>query len=145
MRRSAAIPWILLIVSLVPSPASLPTAQPDARAAKEPAALAVRVASLTPRYRGPQQLVVELEYGRAVPTTLAVADFDEDGIPDLLCGYGAGDSGALVLHRGVIGAVYPHDPRASGQPSPFLETADVMAVPTRPDFVEVGDCQHWAV
>src|SRR5205823_3955114 len=38
-------------------------------------------------YVGPEDLRVALEQNRAEPLSLAAADFDEDGIPDLVIGY----------------------------------------------------------
>jgi hypothetical protein len=46
----------------------------------------------------------------ARPTTLASADFDEDGMPDLVVGYASESGGAVVLHRGNVDAVYPNTP-----------------------------------
>src|ERR1043165_3294080 len=38
-------------------------------------------------YEGPQELMNALENNQAKPLSLASADFDEDGVPDLVSGY----------------------------------------------------------
>ena len=54
-----------------------------------------------------------LEAGQARPAALAAADFDEDGMPDLVSGYGATpDGGLLTLQRGNVDALFPNDPAA---------------------------------
>jgi hypothetical protein len=77
---------------------------------------------------------------------LASADFDADGVPDLLAGYATGEGGLLVLHRGNVDALYPHTPEArarkrAGQftSAPFLPDTRTFAVPAAPDFLHTGD------
>src|SRR2546423_2609393 len=48
--------------------------------------------------------------GNARPLTLAAADFDLDGAPDLLSGYAAGGQGLITFRRGNIDAFAPSDP-----------------------------------
>lgn len=43
-----------------------------------------------------------LEQQQAEPLSLASADFDEDGVPDLVGGYSGPLSGILSLHRGNV-------------------------------------------
>src|SRR5690606_4724569 len=73
---------------------------------------------------------------RARPLTLAAADFDADGVPDLLAGYAIADGGMLVLHRGNVDALYPNTPEArarrrAGQftSSPFLPAPRAFPLP----------------
>src|SRR5438876_2251583 len=40
--------------------------------------------------------------GGVQPLSLASADFDEDGMPDLISGYGGGNGGILTIHRGNV-------------------------------------------
>ncbi len=86
----------------------------------------------------------QLMAGGAQPLTLAFADFDEDGIPDLVSGYTLPH--AITLHRGNVNAIYPHTPevrqrKATSEFSeaPFLSPAQMFAVPEAPVFIGTGD------
>ena len=92
------------------------------------------------------ELLLEAE---ARPVSLAAADFDADGVPDLLAGYATGEGGKLVLHRGNVDALYPHTPEArarklAGQftAAPFLPGTRTFAVPAAPDFLERVGIEH---
>lgn len=75
------------------------------------------------------------------PLSLQAADFDEDGVPDLVAGYTApGGQGVVTLHRGNLAALWPYDARARMEdPAAFLPDARVFAVSEPPDFLAVGD------
>jgi uncharacterized repeat protein (TIGR01451 family) len=83
--------------------------------------------------------------GEAAPTggpslTLAKGDFDEDGVDDLVSGYGSGERGSIVLRRGNIAALWPYgESLRNGPPAPFLPGARTFAVPETPDFLAAGD------
>jgi len=62
----------------------------------------------------------------AEPAALAAGDFDEDGVPDLLCGYLGVGRGAVALHRGV--APLPGEVGGALTRSPFL-AANVFELP----------------
>jgi len=107
-------------------------------------------------YVGPEQLVRPLEQDQAQPLSLASADFDEDGVRDLISGYALPDgSGIITLHRGNIDSIYPNAPEAKQRKaegtfteSPFLSPAHVFALPVAPDFIGAGDFDadgHWDV
>jgi hypothetical protein len=75
---------------------------------------------------------------------LASADFDEDGVPDLLAGYSTLEGGLLVLHRGNLASIYPGPateapPKLADTPWPFLSTASLAPVVEAPDFLGAGD------
>ena len=84
---------------------------------------------------------------------MASADFDEDGVPDLLCGYAGSDGGVITLHRGNIDSIYPNAPEAKLRKSegkfseePFLDSAMVFGVSEPVDFLAAGDFDadgHW--
>jgi hypothetical protein len=75
--------------------------------------------------------------GRAVrATALASADFDEDGVADLVSAYAVEDVGLLTLHRGNIDAIYAGRWPAG---APFAPEARVFELPARPDLLAAGD------
>lgn len=97
-------------------------------------------------YAGPADLVRILKQNQAQPLALAAADFDEDGMPDLITGYMAQGSGIVSVLRGNVYTIYPNSPeaqsrRASGAftDAPFLSPARVFVAPQSPDFIGVGD------
>ena len=49
---------------------------------------------------------------RARPTALAAGDFDEDGVPDLICALAGTSTGYLTLRRGNVDAIFPNAPDA---------------------------------
>lgn len=80
------------------------------------------------------------------PTTLASADFDEDGMPDLVVGHSNEGGGAIVLHRGNVDALYPNAPdaqrrRAEGafEKGAFLPGPSRVALEFAVDFLGAGD------
>lgn len=109
---------------------------------------------ITP-YSGPIELTRVLEQNEARPMALCSADFDEDGVPDLISGYAGPNGGILTLLRGNVDSIYPNAPeakqrRAEGTftDAPFLSPAFVFAVPEAADFIGAGDFDgdgHWDV
>src|SRR5262245_18694429 len=68
---------------------------------------------LDPVYHGASRSLSAMKEGRMQARALATADFDEDGMPDLLVAHTSPDgNGALALHRGNADAVYPNQPEA---------------------------------
>ena len=106
-------------------------------------------------YTGPKRLTAALEQNLARPLALASADFDEDGVPDLVSAYAGWSAGMITLHRGNVDAIYPNSPEAKQRKamgtftdSPFLSPALVFEVPEAPDFLGAGDFDadgHWDV
>ena len=97
-------------------------------------------------YEGPEELRLALQQNQAQPLALASADFDEDGVVDLVSGYAYKRRGIITLLRGNADAIYPNTPeaqqrRASGATteSPFLSPARVFRVPVAADFIGAGD------
>ncbi|HEY6227310.1 MAG TPA: VCBS repeat-containing protein, partial [Verrucomicrobiae bacterium] len=85
--------------------------------------------------------------------SLAAADFDEDGVPDLAGGYAYQDRGIIAIHRGNIDSIYPNAPEAKLRvkngtftDAPFLSPARVFEMPVAADFLGAGDFDadgHW--
>lgn len=89
-------------------------------------------------YEGTERARAALQTNIASPTALSSADFDEDGVPDLICAYRAPDGGIIALHRGN----HPNTLQAQeGQftDAPFLSAAKAFELPQAPDFVGAGD------
>jgi hypothetical protein len=101
---------------------------------------------LPTRYVGDDSARQLLESQQVDPRALAAADFDEDGVPDLVSGYAANGAGIVTLHRGNVDAIFPNTPdakrrKAAGRfsDSPFLAAARVFTAPAAPEFLHTGD------
>jgi hypothetical protein len=97
-------------------------------------------------YEGEAALQSQLESNQARPLALASADYDEDGMPDLVSAYAAATSGIITLHRGNVDSVYPNTPDARRRKAegsltnaPFLSPAKLFRLSAAPDFIEAGD------
>jgi VCBS repeat protein/S-layer family protein len=97
-------------------------------------------------YTGPQEAVEALEQNLARPLALASADFDADGVPDLVTGYAGPQGGIILIHRGNLDSIYPNSPEAKRRKaegaytdSPFLSPARAFAVAVAADFIGAGD------
>src|SRR5262249_33645042 len=72
----------------------------------------------------------------AKPLAMAAADFDEDGMPDLIVVYAGTGGWVMTLHRGNVDAFFPNSPEAQQRKqrgeftdSPFLSPARVFTLP----------------
>src|SRR5215470_5317815 len=66
-------------------------------------------------HTGPADLCQVLEDNQAAPLAMASADLDEDGVPDLVCGYRAQKGGIITVHRGNVDSLYPNTPEATAR------------------------------
>jgi hypothetical protein len=76
--------------------------------------------------------------------SVAVADFDRDGTPDLVTGYATADGGALTMQRGSAAATSPSPSdwaaiQRGEFVTPFVATANTIELPVRPDFLKAID------
>jgi len=97
-------------------------------------------------YDGEPEAQRLLQQNLAQPLTMAAADFDEDGVPDLLTGYAAPNGGILTLHQGNIDSIHPNTPEAQQRKAdgeftnaPFLSPARAFETPRPVDFIGCGD------
>jgi hypothetical protein len=56
-------------------------------------------------YAGQQETIDILDGNQAQPLSLTSADYDEDGVPDLICGYDSKGAGIITLHRGRVDSI----------------------------------------
>jgi VCBS repeat protein len=106
-------------------------------------------------YEGAPEMQSLMKQDAAEPRALASADFDEDGVPDLICGYARKGGGIVTLYRGNVDSIYQNSPEAQRRKaegtftdSAFLSPARVFEAPIAGDFVGAGDLDadgHWDV
>lgn len=104
---------------------------------------------------GPKPLVDAIEANRARPLSLASADFDEDGVRDLICGYGNRERGIISLYSGNVDSIYPDTRQARTRQAAgeftagaFLSPVRVFELPIAAEFIGTGDLDcdgHWDV
>jgi hypothetical protein len=63
-----------------------------------------RLTNFVPRIEHLKRALTE---NQAQPRSLASADFDEDGVPDLVSGYAYAGRGIVTIHRGNVDSIYP--------------------------------------
>src|SRR5205807_384690 len=106
-------------------------------------------------YQGPARLQRALEQNEAQALSLASADFDEDGVPDLVSGYAYNGRGIITVHRGNVDSIYPNTPEARQRKTngtftaaPFLSPASAIELEAPADFLSTGDFDadgHWDI
>jgi len=96
-------------------------------------------------YAGASKTVKTLQGGGAKPTALASADFNGDGVKDVVTGYATRDGGALTVLLGNPDAFAPIDTTLYERAmrgtiaDTFLPKAGVFVVPESPDLLVTGD------
>jgi len=110
---------------------------------------------LSASYEGAPEIQSLLKQNAAEPRALASADFDEDGVPDLICGYSRPEDGIITIYRGNVDSIYQNSLEARRRKaegtftdSAFLSPARVFEAPIAADFVGAGDFDadgHWDV
>lgn len=110
---------------------------------------------LSQGYAGAPVMQSLLKANAAQSRALAPGDFDEDGVPDLICGYARAGGGIITLYRGNVDSIFPNSLEAQRRKangaftdSAFLSPAQVFEAPAACDFVGAGDFDadgHWDV
>ena len=107
-------------------------------------------------YHGASALVQQLKENTTRPRSLGSADFDEDGVPDLVAGYAGTQTGLITVQRGDADTIFPNThqaiahraqlrtaaeapPTAGDIQSPLLVTAQAFDVPNDPQYLGTGD------
>ncbi|HEU4477482.1 MAG TPA: hypothetical protein VFR80_03130, partial [Pyrinomonadaceae bacterium] len=104
--------------------------------------------SMEVSYRGDSTLTNALQNGAAQARSLASADFDNNGTPEVLVGSAFNGAGIIALHRGNPDAFAPTDDsvfvrmQQGYNPVSLLPDADVYALPVSPDFLVAGTFTH---
>ena len=76
---------------------------------------------------------------------MASADFDRNGTPDVVAGYGFNGIGIITVQRGNPDAFAPTDDsvlvrmQQGYNPASLLPNVDVISVPATPDFIVTGN------
>jgi len=104
--------------------------------------------SMQVNYKGDSALTTALQNGAAQARSLASADFDRNGTPDVVSGYAFNGGGVISLQRGNPEAFAPTDDSIFARiqqgynPDSLLPGADVYALPVSPDFLVTGNFTH---
>jgi hypothetical protein len=96
-------------------------------------------------YRGDQNVIQAMQSGQAKARTMASADIDGNGTPDLVAGYTYGGIGIVTIQRGNPEAFAPKDESVylrmhqGYNPDSLVPTAQTYQVPEPADFLQAGD------
>jgi FG-GAP-like repeat len=145
----------LLTCVLLASQAIIPTfnfnqafaaAAPTLAADRPPQIHFAGVQNLSSVYNGPSTLTAALRQNAAPPLALAAADFDEDGVVDLICSYAGARNGLFTMQPGNVASIYPDAADSAARRergefaiAPFQSSAHVFDAPEAGDFVGAGD------
>src|SRR5688572_15912407 len=93
-------------------------------------------------YRGGSEATLALQQGTASSRTLAAADFDGDGAPDVVSGYGFNGAGIVTVQKGNPEGFAPKDDSVFQRmhqgynPPSLLPTVDTYQVSSPVDFLQ---------
>ncbi|HVG19782.1 MAG TPA: VCBS repeat-containing protein, partial [Blastocatellia bacterium] len=107
-------------------------------------------------YQGGAKILQALKSNQARPLAIASADFDEDGVSDLVGAYEAAGGGAIAVRRGDADTIFPNSPEALARrgrsspdgilspaiddlASPFLSLSRAFDVSAPPQLLGAGD------
>lgn len=85
------------------------------------------------QYQGSSKLVQQLKDNQTRPLSVGSADFDEDGVPDIVAGYAGTKDGVISVQRGDTDAVFANTREAIAHRAQLRATADL---PPAPDDIQ---------
>src|SRR6266446_169731 len=108
------------------------------------------------QYQGSSKLVQQLKDNQTRPLSVGSADFDEDGVPDIVAGYAGAKDGVITVQRGDADAIFANTreavahraqlratadlpPASDDVQSPFFVSSRAFDVPGVPQFLGTGD------
>src|SRR5262245_22275741 len=151
MRRAIGSIAIVVATLVMLGPAAVtaaPTPSRDASSGRPEGGLA-QPRGLHFAFRGRGGDPVDLSPARTLPRALAAADFDEDGVPDLVAGFADGRRGRVALLSGDPDAIFPGQPVARARRAadhvdpdavpPFRSIGAVFEIPLAADLLGAGD------
>lgn len=112
--------------------------------------------SVPVQFLGSSKSIQQLNDNRMRPLSIGSADFDEDGVPDIVSGYAGTKDGVISFQRGDTETIYPNTPEAiadraqlrataglpsasTAEQSPFFVPARAFDIPGAPQFLGTGD------
>lgn len=108
------------------------------------------------QYIGSSNLLQLLNTNQSHPLSIASADLDEDGVPDIVSGYSGAESSLITVQRGDVDSIFPNTreaivhrgqlrnpggftPAPGDSLSPFFVQTGVFEVHQAPHFLITGD------
>ncbi len=104
-------------------------------------------------YQGASSLVEQLKADQTRALSIGSADFDEDGVPDLVAGYAGAKGGVISVRRGDTDTIFTNtrdailhrtlfraaESSSDDMQSPFFVSSRAFDVPVAPLFLGTGD------
>ena len=146
-RKTSRFVRITLLLVVLAQAAVLQLSRPRLLVHADSSRLSLAAARQFPvTYRGSVRATTAMA-GSPTALSMAAADLDGDGIAeDLAIGFSLRAAAALIaIHHGNLDAFAPQSDAtfwaiARGEfPSPYLPQADLVEIPTQPDFLAEGD------
>ena len=150
LRGAPLLLLVALLIALTPVPVSSPAPEavsPVASAGRgNPHVNFLDGDFLHAEFTGDDQLGRVIRSGLARPSGIALADFDGDGVKDLVTAYVMRDGGIIGIRRGNIDSRHPNGPHVQKRKAdgtffeePFAKSERLQWVAVKPRFIAAGD------
>ena len=83
------------------------------------------------QYQGSSKLVQQLKDNQTRPLSVGSADFDEDGVPDIVAGYAGTKDGVISVQRGDTDTIFPNTREAIAHRAQSRAAADLPRLRTK--------------